>query len=332
MKTIFSGIQPTGTIHLGNYIGAINNWCNLQKANNINLYCIVDLHAITVHHDPALLKRNTLELITWLLACGIDPDKSIMFTQSSNSHHTELGWLLNCVARIGWVNRMTQFKDKAGNNREKSSVGLYTYPVLQAADILLYNTDLVPVGEDQKQHVELCRDIALKFNHDYGNFFKIPEYVSIPNQARIMSLRDGSKKMSKSDPAVSAKILFSDSNEEIEQKIKKATTDSLNIPTTIEEAASRPEIYNLLNIYAFCARTSLADVINQFSGQGFSGFKNLLSAALINLIQPIRAKQIDLWENQDYILNILQKGKEQAVSLSTPNIKAIKKILGFINP
>ncbi len=331
MKTVFSGIQPTGDIHLGNYIGAINNWVKLQKPDHKNIYCVVDLHAITTLQNPHTLRNNTLKLMAWLLACGIDPERSILFLQSTNQDHAELAWLLNCSANIGWLNRMTQFKDKAGKDKETSSVGLYVYPVLQAADILLYDTNIVPIGEDQKQHIELARDIALKFNRNYScHAFTIPEPLIIKEQARIMSLRDSTKKMSKSDPSDNAKILFSDTEESIAQKIMKAKTDSLPMPISLIDAAERGEILNLLKIYSFCSSLSIEHILLNYQHADFSIFKKDLANLLIEIINPIRDKQLALMNNQDYLLQILNNGANKAKELSDKKIKYLKEIIGFL--
>ena len=332
MKTVFSGIQPTGDIQLGNYIGAINNWVSLQSADVNNIYSIVDLHAITMFQDPKELKNNVIKLTSFIIACGIDPEKSILFAQSSNEDHAELSWILNCVARMGWLNRMTQFKDKAGKDKEKSSVGLYIYPILQAADILLYDTDVVPVGEDQKQHIELTRDIAEKFNRDFNvDIFKIPEPHILKETARIMSLRDGTKKMSKSDPSDASKIMFSDLDEDILNKVKRAKTDSLPFPVIGEDLGERSEINNLLNIYSFCSKTSRDDIIIDYEGKGFAEFKNDLAERLVSIISPIRNKQIDLFKNQDYLLDILKNGSRKSKEISAKKIKAVKEAVGFIS-
>lgn len=332
MKTIFSGIQPTGSIQLGNYIGAINNWVSLQSESVSNIYSIVDLHAITVFQDPKELRKNVMELASFLIACGINPEKSILFAQSTNEDHVELSWILNCVARIGWLNRMTQFKDKAGKNREQSSVGLYVYPNLMAADILLYDADLVPVGDDQKQHIELTRDIAEKFNRDYlVDIFKIPEPLIVKETARIMSLKDGTKKMSKSDPSEASKIMLSDSDEDILNKIKKSKTDSLPFPVIGEDLTERPEINNLLNIYSFCSQTSRDNIMKQYEGKGFAEFKSDLAERLVSIISPIRNKQVDLFKNQDYLLDILKKGSIKSKEISAKKMKLVKEAVGFIS-
>ncbi|MDR2007993.1 MAG: tryptophan--tRNA ligase [Alphaproteobacteria bacterium] len=330
MKTIFSGIQPTGGIHLGNYAGAISNWVNLQSADTKNIYCIVDLHAITVFQDPKELHYNTLKAASLIIAAGINPEKSVLFVQSHNGDHAELAWMLNCVARIGWLNRMTQFKDKAGKNKENSSVGLYVYPNLMAADILLYDTDSVPVGEDQKQHIELARDIAIKFNNDYTSIFKVPEPLILKENARVMSLRDGTKKMSKSDPSDFAKILLDDTNEEIISKIMKAKTDSLPFPSIGEGLSERPEVNNLLSIYTFTTKMPREKVISMYESKGFVEFKKDLADSLVQTIAPIREKQIDLFKNQDYLLSILKQGAAQSREISGKKLQEAKAAMGFV--
>jgi tryptophanyl-tRNA synthetase len=333
-KIVLSGIQPTSHPHLGNYFGAIKNWVKLQEnADYKNIYFIVDMHAITVYQDPQELYNNTLSMVATVLACGIDPAKSILFVQSQNPHHSELAWILNCIARVGWLSRMTQFKDKAGENQEKSSVGLYTYPVLQAADILLYDTDIVPVGQDQKQHIELARDIAIKFNNDYKSpiAFKVPEPYIIKNSAKIMSLQDALKKMSKSDPKETAKINLTDSNDVIISKIAKAKTDSGLMPTNVLEAqVSRPEIYNLLELYSLCSGEKIEDIALNYAGQGFANFKKQLAENIISVVEPVNKKYNDLIKNKDYLLQVLKKGKEQSLEISTLKIQKIRQIIGYV--
>ena len=275
-KKIFSGVQPTGNLHLGNYIGAIKNFVELQnEKDNKCVFCVVDLHAITVKQDPKTLKNNIRETTAAFLASGIDPKKSIIFNQSLVAAHAEGSWMLGCIARMGWLNRMTQFKDKAGKNSENVSVGLYSYPTLMAADILIYLATHVPVGEDQKQHLELTRDIAQKFNNDFKNdLFPIPEPLILGEAKRVMSLRDGTKKMSKSDPSDYSRIMLSDSKENIIQKIKKAKTDPLPLPENLEDAKKRPEAMNLLTIFAALSNTDAEKVILDYAGKDFSKFKN----------------------------------------------------------
>ncbi len=330
-KTIFSGIQPTGSVHLGNYMGAIVNWLDLQQNKDYkNIYCIVDLHAITVYNSPNDLYNNCIDMLAFLLACGIDDKNSVLFLQSQNPHHSELAWIFNCIARIGWLNRMTQFKDKSGKNKENSAVGLYTYPNLMAADILLYDTHIVPVGEDQVQHVELTRDIANKFNHDYANIFLLPEVLIKKDTARIMSLKDATKKMSKSDESSGSKILFSDSDDEIVKKIAKAQTDALKMPQSINDLEGRLEVVNLFKIYQYCYNISLQEVINLYQDKNFAIFKKDLSEGLIKLISPIREKKSKLLKDKPYLLNILKQGKEKSIELSYSKLCEIKKAIGFI--
>ena len=289
-KKIFSGVQPTGNLHLGNYLGAIKNFVKLNNEDqNECIFCIVDLHAITVAQDPKKLKDNIYETAATFIASGIDPKKSIIFNQSSVSAHSETAWILSCVARMGWLNRMTQFKEKAGKDKEKASIGLYSYPVLMAADILLYDTTHVPVGDDQKQHLELCRDIAQKFNNDFNvdEFFKIPEPLIQKKFSRIMSLRDGTKKMSKSELSDLSRINLTDDKDQIINKIKKAKTDTLPLPATSADLEKRPEAKNLMSIYSSIIDVNLDDTINKFSGKNFSEFKENLSQALIDKIIPI---------------------------------------------
>ena len=295
-KKIFSGVQPTGNLHLGNYIGAIKNFVDLQNEGNECIFCVVDLHAVTVRQDPKILKQNIRETAATFIASGINPERSIIFNQSSVSAHSEASWLLSCVARMGWLNRMTQFKEKAGKDKEKASVGLYIYPVLMAADILLYDATHVPVGEDQKQHLELARDISKKFNLDFDavDFFKIPEPLIQKNFARIMSLKDGTKKMSKSDPSDLSRINLTDTETEIINKIKKAKTDTNPFPANIENLKSRPEIENLIGIYSSLSGTKIQDLLIKFKGQNFSLFKESLSELLVKKISPISSELKDI--------------------------------------
>ena len=332
-KVVFSGVQPTGSLHLGNYLGAIKNFVGLQDDHDC-LYCIVDLHAITVWQNPNDLKSNILDVASVYLAAGIDPKKSVIFVQSTVPHHAELAWILNCITRIGWLNRMTQFKEKAGKNRENVSSGLYTYPNLMAADILLYFSDLVPVGDDQKQHLELTRDIAQKFNNDYSNFggtdfFPIPDPLILDESSRIMSLRDGTKKMSKSDPSVMSRIEFKDSNDLIVKKISKAKTDPLPIPIDISELKKRPEVNNLLLIFSSLSNLELTDVLNDYSGKQFSQFKKDLSDLIISKIEPIREELNRLDNDQKFLKEILKKGTDEAIKRSSINMKKIRNIVGL---
>ena len=331
VKKIFSGVQPTGNLHLGNYIGAIKNFVDLQNENNDCIFCVVDLHAVTVKQDPKLLKKNIRETTATFLACGIDPQKSIIFHQSSVSSHSEASWLLSCVARMGWLNRMTQFKEKAGKDREKASVGLYIYPVLMAADILLYDATHVPVGEDQKQHLELARDISKKFNTDFEapDFFKIPEPLIQKSFARIMSLKDGTKKMSKSDPSDLSRINLTDTDNEIINKIKKAKTDTNLFPTDTYSLKSRPEIENLIGIYSSLKEKKLEESLNDFKDQNFSFFKDKLSELIVKKISPISNEIKRLNADKGYIDQVLKDGSDKANEIASKKIENIKKKFGF---
>ena len=328
-KIIFSGVQPTGEIHIGNYLGAISQFVSNQDEYK-SIFSIVDLHAITIPQNPKELLNRTRQVLAIFLASGIDPSKNIIFNQSQVPEHTQLAWILNCTARVGWLNRMTQFKDKAGKNKENASIGLYTYPILMAADILLYSASHVPVGDDQKQHLELARDIAHKFNTDYDtDIFRLPEPLLNKSSTRIMSLRDGSKKMSKSDISEYSRILMTDSNDEITIKIKKAKTDSMNMPSSSEEAGNRPEIENLLNIYCACSGESKDIIISDFSGKEISSFKNELTEVIISIVEPIAIKTKELLNDQDYLDNILKKGSDNARQIAKQKIKDLYKIIGM---
>ena len=328
---VFSGVQPTGNLHLGNYLGAMKNFVDLQKKMEC-IYCVVDLHAITVFQDPQELKKNILDTTAGFVACGLDFKKSIIFNQSSVSGHSELAWILNCVSRVGWMNRMTQFKEKAGKNKENASVGLYVYPNLMAADILLYKATHVPVGDDQKQHLELARDIAQKFNNDFkaNNFFPIPEPLIQKKLSRVMSLRDGTKKMSKSEESDYSRIDLQDSEDEINKKIKKAKTDSSPIPDKVENLKNRPEALNLLNIYSFVTNTTVEKTLENMAGKDFSKFKNELSDALVATICPIGKKIKKLKNDNKYLLEILREGTNKANVIAKKNIGKVKEIVGFI--
>ena len=331
-KKIFSGVQPSGNLHLGNYLGAIKNFVNLNNDNsNECIFCVVDLHAITVKQDPIELKKNIRETVATFIASGIDPKKSIIFNQSSVAAHAEGAWILSCVARMGWLNRMTQFKEKAGKDKEKASIGLYSYPVLMAADILLYDATHVPVGDDQKQHLELCRDIAKKFNSDFGTnyFLKVPEPLIQKEFSRIMSLKDGSKKMSKSETSDLSRINLTDNKDQIINKIKKAKTDSLPMPGDSKELDRRPEAQNLLGIYSSLNNTTLETSINKFSGKNFSEFKEELTELLVNKILPISLEINKLLKDQSYLDSILLDGVAKANKISSQKIKNMKKIVGF---
>ena len=331
-KKIFSGVQPTGNLHLGNYLGAIKNFVQLQNdKKNECIYCVVDLHSITAKQDPKILKQNIRETTAAFIASGLDPEKSIIFNQSSVSAHAEGAWILGCVSRMGWLSRMTQFKEKAGKDKEKASVGLYVYPVLMAADILLYDATHVPVGEDQKQHLELCRDIAQKFNNDFNspNFLKVPEPLIQKNFARIMSLKNGLNKMSKSDPSDFSRINLTDEKDLIINKIKKAKTDALPMPSKKNNLEKRPEVLNLLGIYSSLSNQNLDKVKSKFEGKNFSLFKDNLSELLIEKIEPIGKKIKDLLKDEKYLDKILNKGAEKADSLALKKITKMKTLVGF---
>ena len=331
-KKIFSGVQPTGNLHLGNYLGAIKNFVELNndKANEC-IFCVVDLHAITVKQDPKELKKNIRETVATFIASGIDAKKSIIFNQSGVAAHSEGAWILSCVARMGWLNRMTQFKEKAGKDKEKASIGLYSYPVLMAADILLYDATHVPVGEDQKQHLELCRDISQKFNNDFGleDFLKVPEPLIQKEFSRIMSLKDGSKKMSKSELSDLSRINLTDDKDQIINKIKKAKTDTLPMPKDIKELEGRLEAQNLLRIFASLSNSTLETSIEKFAGKNFSEFKQELSELLVNKIMPISEEIKKLLQDQSYLDSILLDGVEKANKIASKKIKNIKETVGF---
>ena len=331
-KKIFSGVQPTGNLHLGNYLGAIKNFVDLNNDDsNECIFCVVDLHAITVKQDPKELKKNIRETVATFIASGIDPKKSIIFNQSKVPAHAEGAWILSCIARMGWLNRMTQFKEKAGKDKEKASVGLYSYPVLMAADILLYDATHVPVGDDQKQHLELCRDIAQKFNNDFEkeNFLQVPQPLIQKEFSRIMSLKDGSKKMSKSEISDLSRINLTDNKGQIINKIKKAKTDSLPMPKTTKELEDRLEAKNLIGIYASLTNSTLEKSVESFGGKNFSEFKEKLSEVLVNKIEPISREIKKLLDDQIYLDNILLDGAERANSIASKKIKNIKEIVGF---
>ena len=330
-KKIFSGVQPTGNLHLGNYLGAIKNFVELDRDNNNCIFCVVDLHAITTKQNPIELRDNIRETLATFIASGINTKKSIIFNQSKVPAHSEAAWILSCVAKTGWLSRMTQFKEKAGKDKEKASLGLYSYPVLMAADILLYDSTHVPVGEDQKQHLELCRDIAQKFNNDFQtkDFFKIPEPLIKKDFSRIMSLKDGTKKMSKSEPSDFSRINLTDETDEIVNKIKKAKTDSLPLPLSIIELEKRPEAKNLISIYSSLSDLSLENSINEFSGKNFSELKDKLSQVLIDKIIPISKEIKKLLSEKNYLDNLLLEGSEKADRIASQKIKKIHEILGF---
>ncbi len=330
-KLVFSGVQPTGNLHLGNYLGALKNFVSLQKEMEC-IYCVVDLHAITVFQNPEELRNNVLETVAGFIATGLDPKKSIIFNQSSISGHAELAWILNCVARIGWLNRMTQFKDKAGSDKEKASVGLYIYPNLMAADILLYKATHVPVGSDQKQHLELSRDIAHKFNNDYNckDFFPIPEPLISKRVSRIMSLRDGTKKMSKSEESDYSRINLKDKADEIVKKIKKAKSDTDQIPDNLKALETKPEALNLINIYSEFAKISLEKVLNEMSGKEYSFLKTKLADLLVSEITPVGDEIKKLLGDKSHLIQILKKGREKANIIAEENLKNIREKVGLI--
>ncbi|MDB2515289.1 tryptophan--tRNA ligase [Candidatus Pelagibacter bacterium] len=331
-KKIFSGVQPTGNLHLGNYLGAIKNFVDLNnQKDNKCVFCVVDLHAITVKQDPKKLKKNIRETAATFIASGIDPSNSIIFNQSMVSAHSEAAWILSCVSKIGWLNRMTQFKEKAGKDKEKASIGLYSYPVLMAADILLYDATHVPVGDDQKQHLELCRDIAQKFNNDFDapDFLKVPEPLIQKEFSRIMSLKDGIKKMSKSDPSDLSRINLTDNKDEISNKIKRAKTDAMSLPDSIEKLNERPEARNLLGIYSSIKNQNLEKSINEFNGKNFSEFKVKLSETIIEKIDPISREIKKLLDDEKYLDGILLKGSEKADEIASKKMKEIRELVGF---
>ncbi len=328
---VFSGIQPSGNLTLGNYLGALRRWVKMQDDGIETLYCVVDLHAMTVWQDPVALVRATREVASAFLAIGLDPTRSILFNQSQVPTHARLAWILNCVARLGWLNRMTQFKEKAGKDREASSVGLYDYPVLMAADILGYHGTHVPVGEDQKQHVELARDIAAKFNHDYGiEFFPLPEPLIEGTATRVMSLRDGTRKMSKSDPSDMSRINLTDDADAISQKIRKARTNSEPLPETVEGLAGRPEAANLVNIYAAFAETTPDLVVAEFAGQNFALFKPRLADMAVDHLAPITARMAEFMADLSLIDRILGDGADRANEICAPILDATHDIVGLL--
>jgi tryptophanyl-tRNA synthetase len=328
-ERVFSGVQPTGTLHLGNYLGAIKNFVELQDKYNC-VYCVVDQHAITVDQDPKELRSNILEVLASFIAAGVDYKKQIIFQQSSVPAHSQLAWVFNCVSRIGWLNRMTQFKDKAGKNRENVSVGLMVYPNLMAADILAYLATHVPVGDDQKQHLELSRDIAQKFNNDFGvEFFPQPEPLIYGSATRVMSLRDGNKKMSKSDPSDFSRILLTDDDDTISAKIRKAKSDSELIPNSKDDLQNKPECLNLINILSATTNQSVDQVLGNYAGKEYSALKKDLADSLIQVISPIRGEINNLLNNQDELNVILADGTEKAAAIANPIIEEVYKIVGF---
>ena len=332
MERIFSGVQPTGNLHLGNYLGAIRNWVRLQNEYEC-LFCVVDLHAVTVWQDPEELKASTRAVAAAMLAAGIDAKRHIIFNQSQVPGHAELAWLFNCVARLGWLNRMTQFKEKAGKNKENASVGLYAYPNLMAADILLYKGTHVPVGEDQKQHLELARDIAQKFNNDFGvDFFPVVEPLIFGAAARVMSLRDGSSKMSKSDPSDLSRINMTDDADAIAKKIRKAKTDPDDLPAAPDQFDGRPEAANLMGIYAALADVDIAEVCNKFGGQQFSAFKQELADLAVETLAPMQDELRRLMGDETHVDTVIADGVQRARAIAEPVLAEVHDIVGFLRP
>ena len=327
--TVFSGVQPTGGIHLGNYLGAIKQFLTFQNDSD-SIFCIVDQHAITVFQDPAELRANVYSVLAIFLACGLDPKKCILFNQSAVREHSVLSWYLSCTARVGWLNRMTQFKDKAGKNRDNASLGLYAYPVLMAADILLYHANKVPVGDDQKQHLELTRDIAHKFNTDYDQlYFKLPDPIINKDAPRVMSLRDANNKMSKSDISKYSRILLTDSNDDISNKINKAKSDSMNMPSSYDELTTRPEINNLITIYSSISNISKDKVIEIFANKEISYFKSEMKNIVISLVEPISSEIKKIRQDSKYLQDTLKEGSAKASERAHETIKDVNKIMGF---
>ena len=330
-KTVLSGVQPTGDLHLGNYLGAIKNFAKMQNENDC-LFCVVDLHAITIFQDPHELRNNTYEITAAYLACGIDPKKSIIFNQSQVPGHAELAWILNCICRVGWLNRMTQFKEKSGKNSENMSSGLFTYPTLMAADILLYKATHVPVGSDQKQHLELTRDIAQKFNNDYKseNFFPLPEPYIEKDISRVMSLRDGNSKMSKSDTSDYSRINLKDDKDTIVKKIKKSKTADTTIPISDDQINKIPEVSNLFNIFVGVTGLTKSELLSKYAGQNFSNFKSDLSDALIEKVCPIGNEVTKLMQDKKYLNQIMYEGAMKAREKSAIVLKDVYDIIGFV--
>ena len=333
MSIIFSGVQPTGNLHLGNYLGAIRNWVAMQNRAAVDaklLFCVVDQHAITVPQDPKQLRQSILEVTAAYIACGIDPKRSVIFNQSTVPGHAQLNWVLACHAPLGWLNRMTQFKEKSGKHKDQAVLGLYAYPVLMAADILLYRATHVPVGEEQKQHLELARDLAGAYNRHYGvEFFPLPEPIILGQAARIMSLRDGSKKMSKSDESDYSRINLTDDADTIALKIQKAKTDPLPLPASAEELATRPEAENLLGIYAALSDQDIKAVVAQFAGQQFSGFKKQLTELAVEQLSPITQTMRRLLADPQYLHGVLRAGSDAANHIAQPNLVNIYDTVGF---
>jgi tryptophanyl-tRNA synthetase len=331
MQRVFSGIQPSGIPTLGNYLGAIRNWVKLQDDHEC-IWCVVDLHAITVWQDPEELRQQSLEMAAVLLACGVDPAKHILFLQSTVRAHAQLAWIFNCVARLGWLNRMTQFKDKAGKDRENASSGLYVYPNLMAADIHAYHATRVPVGDDQRQHLELANDIGQKFNHDYGvDFFPNVEPVILGPAARVMSLRDGTKKMSKSDPSDQSRINLNDDADTIALKIRRAKTDPMPLPCDVEGLADRPEARNLVGIYAAFTDTDHATVLREHGGQGFGPFKTVLTELVVQKLAPLADSTSRILSDQAALLGVLRSGAERAAAIAEPIVREAERLVGFVD-
>ena len=333
-QRVFSGIQPTGSLHLGNYLGALKKFVDLQAEGHDCVFCVVDLHAITMPVERGVLADQTRQIAAAFMACGIDPAKSVVYAQSAVPAHVELAWIFNCVARMGWVERMTQFKDKAGKDAERASVGLFTYPVLQAADILAYKATHVPVGEDQKQHLELSRDIADRFNREYGvpGFFPLPEPMIKGPGARIMSLKDGTKKMSKSDPSDLSRINLVDDSDTISKKIKKATTDAGVIPATAEELKGRPEVENLVGIFAALSGRTVESILAEFEGKGFGVFKPALADATVAHLAPITARYREILADPAGIDRLLAEGARRANAIAAPIMDDVRRVVGFWRP
>ena len=332
MDRIFSGVQPSGNLTLGNYLGAIRNWVKLQNDYEC-IFCVVDMHAITVWQDPEALRHATREVAAGMLASGVDPKKNIIFNQSAVPAHAELGWVFNCVARLGWLNRMTQFKEKAGKHKENASCGLYVYPNLMAADILLYKGTHVPVGDDQKQHLELARDIAQKFNNDFGKeVFPLPEPMIFGSATRVMSLRDGSKKMSKSDPSEYSRIGMTDDADTIAKKIRKAKTDPHAIPESVDGFEDRPEAKNLMNIYAALNDMKIEDVCAEYGGKSFADFKGALTDLAVEKLSPISTEMKRYMDDPAQVDAILKDGAERANAIAAPIMKEVKEVVGFLQP
>jgi len=329
MGRIFSGIQPTGDLHIGNYLGAIRNWVKLQDVHE-SFFCIVDLHALTTLPDPQKLRDDIRGTAAAYIAAGIDPDKSYIFPQSAVPAHCELAWIFACLTPLGWLNRMTQFKEKAGKQRENANLGLYAYPVLQAADILIYKATHVPIGEDQKQHIELARDIAGAFNRQYGEYFELPEPIILKTAARVMSLRDGTSKMSKSDSSDYSRIQFMDDPDTVALKIRKARTDSDPIAGTPKAMETRPEALNLLGIYAALSDQSLEDVCLEFEGSTFAPFKKTLADQIVTVMEPIRQRILSLQKDRTYLDTILKKGADKARGLALQHLNEVQEMVGFI--